>query len=351
MNNKIYAIVMAGGKGTRFWPESTSRHPKQYLSLVGDQSLLGSSLSRFEGCIDMEHRYVVTTKDQEQLALKASKGICQEHSLIFEPCGRNTGPAILFSLANLELKGAGREDVVVVTPSDHVILNQIAFRETIEKSVQLAREQEVIVTIGIEPTTPHTGYGYIQRGESLDAGYRVQAFKEKPNLEVAKSFLSEGGYYWNAGMFVGKIGTLLEEFEKHAPEMFSFYGKLVSGKFDVYQDIPAESIDYAVMEKSTRIAVVPALFDWSDLGSWDALEEVIEQTNGNTVINTEVIYQKESSGNIIFSPNKKVVLHGLKDYIVVANDDVVMIMPKSEAQEVKKVVEHLKNDGNNSDLI
>jgi mannose-1-phosphate guanylyltransferase len=275
------------------------------------------------------------------LALEASEGLCKDHALIFEPAGRNTGPAILLSLAELERKGATRNDVVVVTPSDHVILDQVAFRQTLEKSIQLSVERESIVTIGIKPTCPHTGYGYIHRDEALDAGFKVKAFKEKPDVETAKSFVESGEFYWNAGMFVGKIGTLLGEFEKHAPEMFEYYGKLVAGEINSYNDIPADSIDYAIMEKSSQIAVVPATFDWSDLGSWDAMEDVAEAKDGQTAIHTDIVYQNESNGNVVFAPHQKVVLHGLSDYIVVSNDDVLMILPKSESQEVKNIVSAL----------
>lgn len=355
---KSYAVIMAGGKGTRFWPESTSQKPKQYLNLTGKGPLLGITLNRFEGIIPTDKRYVVTVREQEALAAESSQGLINKNGLIFEPSGRNTAPCIMLSMAHLEKEGASDEDILAIVPSDHVILNENGFRETIMKSIKAAVDHQSIVTIGIPPHFPHTGYGYIQKGEAIDEqSFMVKEFKEKPNRETAEKYLSSGQYVWNAGMFVSTLKVLKEEFEKCSPETFSHYSKLLDAIGDeqklaqVYSEIPKDSIDYAVMEKSQKVSVVPANFDWNDLGSWDALEAVMEPKSSNTLVGERGFFVSESEGNIIYAPNKYVSLIGVKDLIVVSNDKTLVVLPKSRSQEVKNIVEHLKNSGNYTDLL
>ncbi len=355
---KSYAVIMAGGKGTRFWPESTSQKPKQYLNLTGKGSLLGITLNRFEGIIEASHRFVVTVREQESLATESSQSLINRNGLIFEPSGRNTAPCILLSMAHLEKMGATDDDVLAIVPSDHVILNENGFRETIMKSIQAAISQQAIVTIGIPPHFPHTGYGYIQKGESIDQdSFAVKEFKEKPNRETAEKYLASGQYVWNAGMFVSTLKVLKEEFRRCSPETFSHYENLLAaiGNEELvakaYDQIPKDSIDYAVMEKSQKVSVVPANFDWNDLGSWDALEAVMEQKSENTLVGERGFYISESEGNIIYAPDKYVSLIGVKDLIVVSNDKTLVVLPKSRSQDVKNIVEHLKNSGNFTDLL
>ncbi len=355
---KSYAIIMAGGKGTRFWPESTSQKPKQYLNLTGKGPLLGITLNRFEGIVPVQQRYVVTVKEQKPLAAESSQGLISDNGLIFEPSGRNTAPCIMLSMAHLEKEGAGDDDILAIVPSDHVILNENGFRETIQKSIQAAIDHQSIVTIGIPPHFPHTGYGYIQKGKAIDStSYEVKEFKEKPARETAEKYLASGQYVWNAGMFVSTLKVLKEEFQKCSPETFSHYPKLLEAIGDeekvaqVYGEIPKDSIDYAVMEKSSKVSVVPANFDWNDLGSWDALESVMEQKSENTFVGERGYFVAESEGNIIYAPDKYVSLIGVKDLIVVSNDKTLVVLPKSRSQEVKSIVEHLKNTGNFTDLL
>ena len=352
--SKTFALIMAGGKGTRFWPESTERKPKQYLNLLGEKSLLKQTIDRLDGFAPSENTFVVTVKDQEDLIKKNMNGKVPVQNIIFEPSGRNTAPCILLSLAELLEKGASPEDVVVIMPSDHVILNESGFRATLEKGTHQAIKHNAITVIGIQPNFPHTGYGYIEKGEKKGEEncnlYTVNSFKEKPSKEKAIEYLKSGQYFWNAGLFISKIGVLLEEFKTHALTTYSHFSeiqKLLKKRESIegiYKLLQSESIDYAVMEKSQRVMVIPAEFDWSDLGSWEALEEVLSPKDGNTLVKVEGHYCKEAEGNIIFAPGKFVSLVGVKDLVVVSNEKVLMVMPKSDSQKVKEIVDALKKD-------
>ena len=345
----LYALVMAGGKGTRFWPESTGKKPKQYLNLISEESLLEETLQRFDRFIVKENRFVVTVKDQEKLCKAATQGKINKHGIIFEPVGRNTGPCILMSLAHLLQNGVNHDDVVAIVPADHVILNKKGFHSTMKKAADFSHKNQQIVTIGITPNFPHTGFGYIQKGKLLnEEAFKVSRFKEKPHYELATEYVKSGQYLWNAGMFVAPIKVFLEEFAKNAPEMFEHFEALMkavktpSQMKRVYEKLPSDSVDYAIMEKSDRIAVMPANFDWNDLGSWDALSSVIDETHGNTVVKSDGAFFLNSTDNVVFAPDKFVALINMDKHIVVVNDKVVLVAPVSDAQEIKKVVENLK---------
>jgi mannose-1-phosphate guanylyltransferase len=351
-NFKAFVLVMAGGRGTRFWPESTSKKPKQYLNLLGDKSLLEATLDRFDGLIAKQNRYIVTVKEQASLA-GLSRHQINNDGLIFEPAGRNTAPCILLSLAKLVASGANKSDVMAVMPSDHVILNEKGFKEVVASASHIAHKEDKIVTIGVPPNFPHTGYGYIQKGQKLANSngdvFQVAEFKEKPNYDTAKEYVASGDYLWNAGMFVGTIGRFLAEFEAHSPETFAFFNKLkeaIGSEEElerVYNQIPKDSFDYAVMEKSKNVMVTPALFDWNDLGSWDALEGVIEAKDDNVVVGVKDHYVEESKGNIVYAPDQFVSLINVEDLVVVSNGESLLIMPKSKSQKVKNVVSYLQS--------
>ena len=337
----LHVLIMAGGKGTRFWPESTSRRPKQYLQLFSERSLLQETLLRFDGLVPPERRFIVTVKEQQELALKESGEQIAPNGLIFEPMGKNTAPCILLALSNLMSRGVSKEDVVAIVPADHVILNHQGFKGVISKAHKLAHEQKKIVTIGIAPHFPHTGYGYIQQGVKLEDGvFGVARFKEKPDLKTASEYLKSGNYFWNAGMFVAPIEVLLQQFALHAPEIYAFFPR-ISDQHS-YAQIAAESIDYAVMEKSTEVLVIEGRFDWNDLGSWDALESVLSPQAGNFFSKINGQHCLDSSGNIVYAPERFVSLINVKDLVVVVNNEAVMVFPKKDAQRIKEVVEHLK---------
>jgi mannose-1-phosphate guanylyltransferase len=346
---KFHALIMAGGKGTRFWPESTEKKPKQYLNLISSKTLLEETFERFDKFIEKENRYVVTVKEQEALCVASSNGKIATGGMLFEPSGRNTGPCILMSIACLLAKGISETDVLAIVPSDHVILNRKGFQETLRKAAFYSHQKQNIVTIGITPHFPHTGFGYIEKGELVEGEvFKVSRFKEKPHFELAKEYIASGKYLWNAGMFVAPIAVILEEFKTHAPKMFVHFEDLKKAVNDpaklkeVYERIPSDSIDYCVMEKSKRVSVVPANFDWNDMGSWDALSSVINETHGNTIVKSDGAFFLNSSDNVVFAPNRFVSLINMDKHIVVANDKVVLVAPVKDAQEIKKVVEHLK---------
>ena len=347
--SKLFCLVMAGGQGTRFWPSSVAKKPKQYLPLISDKSLLEETLMRFDGLVAPEDRYVITVKAQEELVKESAGDKIGRDGVIFEPSGRNTGPCILLSLAHLMAKGASKEDVVAIVPSDHVILNHQGFRDTLKKAAEISLGLSKIVTIGIKPNFPHTGFGYIHRGQEVSpSAFDVQEFKEKPDMETAKKYVASGEYFWNAGMFVGTIDRLLKEFESCAPSMFEHYEDLKNAANDfsktgeVYDRIPKDSIDYAIMESSKEVMTIPAEFDWNDLGSWDALESVLEKQDGNYVGQAKEVFFEKASGNIVFAPGKFVSLIEVNDLVVVSTENNILVIPKEKAQDVKKAVEYLK---------
>ncbi|MCF8059367.1 MAG: mannose-1-phosphate guanylyltransferase [Bacteriovoracaceae bacterium] len=358
VESQLYAVVMAGGKGTRFWPESTRKRPKQYLNLTGGDSLLGKTLQRFEGLVAAKQRYVVTVKEQESLAKECGDKKMASDGLIFEPSGRNTAPCILLSLAALEAKGVKGNDVIAIVPSDHVILNESGFRDTVKKAAETALKEKAIVTIGIKPNFPHTGYGYIHRAlEVSEDIFSVSEFREKPDRSTAENYLATGEYFWNAGMFVASLNTLKEEFSTCSPETYKHYEDLKSALTDdsklaqVYGRLPEDSIDYAIMEKSKKVMVVAADFDWNDLGSWDALESVVDPTEGNTLVENRAQFIKDATGNIVYAPGKHVSLIGVKDLIIVSNKQSLVILPKERSQEIKEVVKSLQENNDLADLL
>lgn len=305
---------------------------------------------RFDGLVGVDRRYLVTTADQIQLALESSKNSLRESHIIQEPSGRNTAPCILLSLAKLVEDGARDEDVVAIVPADHVILDQAGFQETLHHAFEMAMVQSSIVTIGIEPHCAHTGYGYIHKGEAKSLhGFEVQKFVEKPNEHVAKEYLQSGEYFWNAGMFVSRIDVLLEEFKHCTPELFDQFYQLRQSLKDpsqlkeVYQSLAKISIDYAVMEKSKRILVTKALFDWSDLGSWDALEEYYQKLHPGEHQNFELnclgVHAQDAKGNLVWAPEMVVSLIGVDDLAVIVSDKRVLVMKKELAQQVKNSVD------------
>jgi mannose-1-phosphate guanylyltransferase len=342
----LCALIMAGGKGTRLWPESVSSRPKQYLKLLGEDSLIKGTSNRLEGLISTENRFVVTVKEQEAIAKECLGEAVPAQNYIYEPKGRNTAPCIFLSLAQM-LADPNRnpDDVVAILPSDHIILNKEGFQNTLKIAFDLSVRMKTIVTIGIKPHFPHTGFGYIKANEVIEKdSFTVEAFKEKPDFQTAKEYVESGKYFWNAGMFVGQISTLLEEFKAYCPDYMTELKNLkenVSNPDElikVYDRLKAISVDYAIMEKSKRINVVQAQFDWNDLGSWDAMESVIEREDDNFTIKAKDIKQVGSKNNIVFAPDHAVALVDVEDLVVVANQKVVTVIKKQSAQKIKEIV-------------
>ncbi len=340
----IHVLIMAGGNGTRFWPVSTPEKPKQYTCLSSDDSLIQESIKRSLKFSRAENIYVVTVEGQKQIASLQTKGMIPSENIIIEPEGRNTAPCIFLGLLQMLKNGVSKDDCIVVLPSDHVINNQENFSRDIQVASENAKKRQTITVIGIPPTSPHTGYGYIQKGESIDSElYKVSKFVEKPNSEIAEKYLASGEYFWNAGMFISTISTLLGEISTHSQDLGAFKEELFNALGSpalvskVYNKLPKDSFDYAVIEKSQRVDALSSSFDWSDLGSWDALEDITEASEDNFICSAENTQFLDSAGNIIYAPGKKVSLINCKDLVVVVNEGHVMVLPKSEAQKVKQL--------------
>jgi mannose-1-phosphate guanylyltransferase len=355
----MYIVILAGGAGARFWPLSRRRHPKQLMSVFGGKSMLQRTVERILS-LQPERILVITNHLQaaetaRQLDYLPDVPI----DIIAEPVGRNTAPAI--GLAAAVIARHDPEAVMMVLPADHYIVDEERFRATLLRA-QAAAQQGSLVTLGIKPDRPETGYGYIEAVDSPDAdGPRpVKRFVEKPLLEKALEFLSARNFYWNSGMFVWQVRVILAEIEKHLPALYAGLMQLkvsVGAEGGDLADLPAQiagfygtiesqSIDYGVMEKAAQTVVIPADFGWSDVGSWRALPEVIEpDVDGNVVINAPENTSIDSRGCLVYGGGKLVALMGVKNLIVVNTDDALLVCAGERAQEVKKVVEELERRG------
>ena len=340
-------VIISGGTGTRLWPLSRKNKPKQFLSLFGEYSLFQNTLSRLSGLQDIdsplivcntEHRFMVAEQLQEiDIAAK---------DIILEPCARNTAPAI--ALAALRAIENDKDAVLLVLAADHVIQNISAFHKAIEQAKKHA-EQDKLVTFGIQPQSAHTGYGYIEAVKK-DQPSEVKRFIEKPELSTAESYLAAGNFFWNSGMFMFKASAYLDELQQHSPEILSACkASLEKSVIDLdfirvetesFEHSPSDSIDYAVMEKTTKAFVVPLDAGWSDVGSWSSLWEAFPQDENNNVIIGDVITDSVHN-SYIHSENRLVTVLGLDDVVVVETHDAIMVAHKDQAQEVKKIVEAL----------
>ncbi len=347
---------MAGGSGTRFWPTSREQNPKQLQKIVGERTMLQNTLQRLLTLISIENIYLATNHLQavETLRQLDTYGFLSDH-LIAEPCNRNTALAIGL-LAKVIIK-KDPNAVMAVFPADHVVTNSENFIKALEKAKTLA-EKENLVTLGIPPTRPETGFGYIKQGEEIENGaYKVERFVEKPDREKAEQFLEQGSFFWNCGIFVWKASTILEEIEKYAGNIYSqlesisnslqctknnsAYMDLDETGRDLFSSLPSLSIDYAVMENSSRVILVPANFGWNDVGAWNSLDDVCEKDSEGNVISGNVIAQ-DCSETIIQGQDRLIATLGLKDTIVVDSPDALLVCAKERSQDVKKLVESLK---------
>lgn len=344
----FYPVILSGGAGTRLWPLSSGNHPKQFLPLVSCRTMIQETLLRLEGMEHSEpvvvcneaHRFIVA-EQMGQLGIKNQK-------IMLEPVARNTAPAI--AAACYEVMKNDRDAVVIILPSDHVIKNKDAFQQAVKKAVQEA-EKGFLVTFGIVPTEPNTGYGYIKTGKEENGSFELERFVEKPNLEKAKEYLADGNYSWNSGMFVFKASKFLDELKSFEPEMYSFAVKscedaAVDKDFirldkNDFEAIKGNSIDYAVMEKTKHGRVVKLDAGWNDVGSWSALWEIKEKDSDGNVLSGDVM-NLGSRNCYINSKNLFVAAIGLEDIVVVSSEDGILISRKDKVQDVKIVAEELK---------
>lgn len=347
MNPNHYFTIMAGGVGSRFWPASTEETPKQFLDILGvGKSLLRLTFERFMKLAPADRILVVTNMKYRDLVKDHLPEIPLEN-ILCEPSRNNTGPCVAYSA--LRLQAMNPDAVFVTAPSDHVILKEEEFLNKINLGLEFVSKNEGIATIGITPTRPDTGYGYIEIGESVNEDIKkVDSFKEKPNKTVAQEYLDAGNYVWNAGIFIWKASSLIQSFEKNAPDIIKiltespdmFNSPDEQSYIDrVYPNTPSISVDYAILEKAKNVFTIPADIGWSDLGTWNSLHAYLDKDDNFTVTlgeNTHLIDTKDSI--IRTDSGKVVVIKGLNDYIVVDEPDALLIYPKSDEQEIKQVV-------------
>ena len=350
-------VILSGGAGTRLWPLSRELYPKQLLPLTGERTMLQQTASRLEG-LGAAAAVVVCNEAHRFLVAEQLRQInIEPRAIVLEPFGRNTAPAIaLAAHAALKATKAGAnvgEPVLLVLPADHVIRDVPAFHKAIRAALAAA-EQGQLVTFGIVPGTPETGYGYIQRGTSTGAVHQIARFVEKPTAERAREFVKSGDHYWNSGMFMFRARRYLQELERFAPQIAkACQAAFLGAKSDLdftridaktFEQCPADSIDYAVMEKTSEAVVVPLDAGWSDVGSWAALHEASEADGHGNVTHGDVI-SEDSQGCYLYSGSRLVSVVGLKDHVVVETKDAVLVAPRDRVQDVKKLVYRLKEQG------
>ncbi|MGA1844749.1 MAG: mannose-1-phosphate guanylyltransferase [bacterium] len=353
MYTSVYAAILAGGHGTRFWPRSRKRNPKQLLDIIGSESMIRLTLARIEPYIPLDNLFIITSRD---LAPLISDHLPQlkPGNILAEPCGRNTAPALSLAAAHLLVQDP--DSVMVVLTADHLIQKKSSFLNLLNKGVELARNSDHLITLGITPAFPETGYGYIQMGECIDNEhlcYRVKRYVEKPDRKTAQAYLKDGGYLWNSGMFIWRTQAFWNALEKFLPAMHSQFclikDSLEGEGYDetlrrVYETVESISVDYGIMEKSDRVLVIRADIGWNDVGSWTALEQILEKgENGNIIVGHHLGI--DSQNIIAYSHKKLLATIGIKDLIIVDTDDALLVCHKDRAQDIKNLVSLLEQKG------
>ncbi|NHF60972.1 mannose-1-phosphate guanylyltransferase [Flavobacteriaceae bacterium TP-CH-4] len=351
MNKNYYAVLMAGGVGSRFWPVSTTENPKQFHDMLGTgETLIQKTFKRLNKFVPTENILILTNERYNDLVLEQLPMVTQEQ-VVLEPAMRNTAPCILY--AALKIQKMNPDGVMIVAPSDHWIEDEDAFAKDVISCFEKCGREEVLCTLGIKPTFPNTGFGYIEfEKQSGDGLKKVYQFREKPDYGTAKEFLEQGNFLWNAGIFMWSVNTIVNAFKNYQPDQYSLFEAGMScynnadEKAFISENYPkAEniSIDYAILEHSKAIFVLPATFDWNDLGTWGSLyDKLNKDEHGNAVVNSKVISQ-DATGNMIRSPKGKIiVVDGLEDYIIVDKEEVLLIYPKSKEQDIKQVLAKVK---------
>lgn len=359
-----YAIIMAGGIGTRFWPKGRVKLPKQFLKIGSDSdTMIQKTVKRLEGMIHHTNIFIVTNINYKALVKKQLPHIPEEN-IICEPFGKNTAPCI--ALSCLYIKQFNPEAGVFVIPSDHIVNNVDDFQNVVKSGLSFVKENGGIVTLGISPTKPETGYGYIQfdsdvstevspagNSEYSDTVYKVKTFAEKPTLEVAKAFLESGDFLWNSGMFIFRIDTMMEEFKNNLPEitaeMLSLEEKLYDKEFsklleEAYSQIKGISIDYGIMEKSSQVYTIRSFFDWSDVGSWDEIYNMKQKDeNGNLSQGMSVLINSKNC--MVLNDQRITAVVGCEDLLIIDTDNGLLVCKRGDSQNVKEVVDYLRRKG------
>lgn len=353
----LHAVIMAGGSGTRFWPRSTRQKPKQFLNIFGDRTMLQQTVDRIEPIIPSERVWIITNERYVDLVREQLPDV-PASNIIGEPVARNTAPCVASAAALLHKQDP--EATMVVLPADHSISNPQKFISILESAAEKAKQDDALLTIGIRPDRPETGYGYIEfekdSGETLKGHdvKKVKQFREKPDIKTARQFIYSGNFLWNSGMFVWKASVIIEQFKKHLPEIHKQIEKLeplvgsekqTHGINLFYQNCPSISIDYGIMEKADTAYVVPGEFGWNDVGSWRAVYDLREKNEDGNVIQSDNAILEASKNNLVHSENKKLItLVGVENLAVVETENAILVCNLDQSQGVKKIVEALKKD-------
>jgi mannose-1-phosphate guanylyltransferase len=358
MQKDVYLVLMAGGLGTRFWPYSRNNKPKQFLDILGiGKTLIQSTVERFGNLLPQENIYVVTNIDHLDL-VKEQLPFLQENQILAEPVRRNTAPCIAY--ATYKIRKLNSKAVIIVSPTDHLILNEEAFRTLIIKSVEHARSQEKLITIGIQPTRPETGYGYIQILNSADEIKKVKTFTEKPELALANKFIESGDFVWNSGLFIWGADAIYKALHQHLPELAEVFDEIeveistlkeqaaIKKAYSLSKNI---SIDYGVMEKADNVYVLLGNFSWSDLGSWTTLHELSEKDAANNAVDANALLY-DTRNSIIKAPKDKlIVAQGLNGYLIGYFDNVIIICEKDKESQFRSFVNDLKNKSDSTNYL
>ena len=351
MDNNRYVIIMAGGIGSRFWPLSRQSKPKQYLDIMGTgETLIQQTYRRFKSICPEENIFIVTGAEQRELVLEQLK--IDPAKVLGEPFRRNTAPCLAYGTFRILKENPNA--VIAVTPADHLIVQEEKFKEELNNCFDFAASRDALLTIGITPNRPETGYGYIQTDKKKPVtGYeriiKVKTFTEKPDFELAKKFMQSGDFFWNSGIFIWNVNTVLAAFEKYMPEIYSVFDEgrelfgtpqekdFISKTYAVCKSI---SIDYGIMEKANNVYVMCTDFGWSDLGTWGSLyEHSLHDKNDNAFVSGEVFSYDNNRNIINISPNKVAVIQGLSDYIIVDSEDALLIVKKQDEQRIKEYLD------------
>lgn len=343
---------MAGGVGSRFWPVSTQDFPKQFHDMLGTgDTLIQKTFNRLSKLIPKENIFILTNERYNDLVFEQLPEVTKRQ-VVLEPAMRNTAPCILY--ASLKIQKENEDALMIVAPSDHWIEDENAFTDNVQQAFNFCAQNDTLMTLGIQPTFPNTGYGYIEFDKaSEDAIKKVDQFREKPDYETAKGFIAQGNFLWNAGIFMWSVKSVIQAFKTNQPKL---YGLFESG-YEVYNtdfedDFVRDnygkaeniSVDYAIMEQSRNVYVIPATFDWNDLGTWGSLYDKLDKdSSGNAVVNAQTLTEDASGNMIRTKTNKVVVVDGLEDYIIVDKDEVLLIFPKTKEQDIKKVLQNVKD--------
>lgn len=354
MNKDNYCVIMAGGIGSRFWPLSRSQKPKQFLDIMGSgRTLLRQTFDRFAQVVPVENIYVVTSDCYREITCR-ELGI-PEHQVLAEPMRRNTAPCIAY--ANFRIQRQNPNARIVVTPADHLVKDESAFQDVLVKSLDFVDKEPVLLTIGIKPSRPDTGYGYIQFSkETIHPEFpdfrQVKTFTEKPALELAKEFCECGEFLWNSGIFFWSLSSIMTAFDSYMPDLTALFNSQSdfigtsqepAAIEDIYMQCKSISIDYAVMEKADNVFVLPSDFGWSDIGTWGSLHMNLEKDAQNNAVVGENVFLYNSSNSLVHIPDDKLaVIQGVDDLIVVMTDDVLLICKKEEEQRIRDFVVEVK---------